>query len=140
MLIDRPVEDVWNFMVDISNMPRWEDSRAVWRQMSEGPIQAGTPIRSSITLLGRTVMFDLRMTEFDAPRSFSVESMAGRTKGTKITYLLVPVEGHKTRLSRVTNARLHGIARLLQPFAGLITKRTGELEARNIKRLLEDQE
>jgi hypothetical protein len=28
VLIDRPVEAVWSFMTDISNMPRWEDSHA----------------------------------------------------------------------------------------------------------------
>jgi hypothetical protein len=140
LVVNRSVEDVWNFMIDISNMPRWEDSRAVWKQTSEGPIQAGTSIQSSITFLGRTVKFDLRITEFEPNRSFSVEVVAGKTKGTKIRYLLVPVEDRKTRLSRVTDARFHGFAKLLQPFVGPITKRTGELEARNLKRLLEDQE
>jgi len=140
VVINRPVEDVWNFMVDISNMPRWEDSRAVWKQMSEGPIQVGTSIQSAITFLGRTVTFDLRITEFEPNRTFSVEVVAGRTKGTKISYLLVPVEGRKTRLSRVTDGRFHGFAKLLQPFVGPITRRTGDLEARNLKRLLENQD
>ena len=139
LVIDRPVEDVWNYMTDISNMPRWEDSGAVWKQMSEGPIQVGTSIQSSITFLGRTVTFDLRVTEFEPNRVFSVEAVAGRTRGTKVTYLLVPVEDRKTSLSRVTDARSYGIAKVLQPFVGLITKRTGALEARNMKRIMESQ-
>lgn len=139
LVIDRPVEDVWNYMTDISNMPRWEDSGAVWKQMSEGPIQVGTSIQSSITFLGRTVTFDLRVTEFEPNRVFSVEAVAGRTRGTKVTYLLVPVDDRKTTLSRVTDARFHGILKVLQPFAGPITKRTGALEARNVKRIMESQ-
>jgi uncharacterized protein YndB with AHSA1/START domain len=139
LVINRPVEDVWNYITDISNMPRWEDSGAVWRQMSEGPIQVGTSIQSSIMFLGRTVTFDLRVTDFERNRTFSVEAVAGRTRGTKVSYLLVPVEDGKTTLSRVTDARFHGIARLLQPFVGSVTKRTGALEARNVKRILESQ-
>ena len=139
LVIDRPVEDVWNYMTDISNMPRWEDSGAVWKQMSDGPIQVGTSIQSSITKLGRTVTFDLRVTEFEPNRTFSVEVVAGRTRGTKLSYLLVPVEDHKTRLSRVMDAQGYGIAKLLQPLAGPITKRTGALEARNLKRIMESQ-
>ena len=139
VVIDRPVEDVWNYVTDISNMPLWEDSRAVWRQMSEGPIQVGTTIQSSIKALGRTVAFDLRVTEFEPNRIFSVEAVAGRTRGTKVSYLLQPVENGKTRLSRVTDAQFHGIARVLQPFAGPITQRTGDLEARNLKRIMEGE-
>jgi uncharacterized membrane protein len=139
LVIDRPVEDVWTYMTDISNMPLWEDSRAVWKQMSEGPIQVGTCIQSSITAFGRTLTFDLRVTEFEPNRIFAVEAVAGRTKGTKISYVLAPVESGKTRLSRETDAQFHGIARALQPFAGPITRRTGDLEARNVKRIMESE-
>ena len=102
-------------------MPLWEDSGAVWTQMSEGPIQVGAAIQSSIKALGRTVTFDLRVTEFEPNRVFSVEAVAGRTRGTKVSYLLQPVENGRTRLSRVTDAQFHGIARALQPFARPIT-------------------
>lgn len=139
VVINRPVEDVWRYMVDISNMPRWEDSRAVWKQQNEGPIQVGTPIQSSITMLGRTVTFDLRVSDFEPNRKFSVEALAGRTKGTNVTYLLAPMEGGKTRLRRVTDARFHGALKVLQPLAGFITNRTGDSEAANLKRILENE-
>ena len=139
LVIDRPVEDVWNYMTDISNLPRWEDSGAVWKQMSEGPIQVGTPIQSSITKLGRTVTFDLRVTEFEPYRTFSVEALAGRARGTSVRYVLTPVTDQQTRLSRETVAQFHGILILLQPLAASITKRTGALEVRNVKRIMESQ-
>lgn len=137
VVIDRPVEDVWQYMVDVSNMARWEDSGAVWKQMSKGQIQVGTPIQSFITKFGRTVTFDLRVVVFEPNKTFSVEAIAGRTRGTRISYLLAPVDGGKTRLHRVTDARLHGALKVLQPLVGFITRWTGDLEARNLKRLLE---
>lgn len=139
LVIDRSVEDVWEYMTDISNMPLWEDSAAVWKQTSAGPLGVGTSIESSIRALGRTVRFDLRVTEFEPNRAFSVEAVAGRTRGTTVSYVLAPVDERTTRLSRVTIAQFHGILKVLQPIAGPITARTGQLEARNLKRLMESE-
>jgi len=137
IIIDRSVEDVWKYVTDISNMPLWEDSAAVWKQTSAGPLGLGTTIQSSIRALGRTVRFDLRVTEFEVNRTFSVEAVAGRTRGTTVSYVFAPIGERTTRLSRVTVAQFHGILKVLQPFVGLITTRTGQLEARNVKRLME---
>lgn len=138
-IIDRPVEDVWKFMVDISNMPKWEDGRAEWKQTSEGPITIGTTFQSSIRFFGRQFVGNLRITEFEPNRKFSVEGLDTFARGTKITYLMHPVEGGKTRLRRITEVELHGLAKLLRPIQAPIVRRTGELEANNVKRLLEAQ-
>jgi uncharacterized membrane protein len=122
-VIDRPVEDVWKFMIDISNMPEWEDSRAEWKQTSEGPIDSGSTFQSSIRFLGREVKFDLRITEFEPNRTFAVEALNGFGKGTKMSYLMEPVEGGKTRLRRVTEVQLHGLAKVLRPFQAPLTRR-----------------
>ncbi|MEP7228430.1 MAG: SRPBCC family protein [Gemmatimonadales bacterium] len=137
--IDRPVQDVWNFMIDISNMPRWEDSGAVWTQTSVGPIGAGTRFQSSVHLLGRTSLFDLRVTAFEPNRVFTVEAIGGFGRGTKISYVIEPVDARSTRLRRLTEPELHGVASLLRPFQALIVRKTASIEANNVKRLLEGQ-
>lgn len=139
VVIDRPVEDVWSFMTDISNMPKWEDSRAEWKQTSEGPIDSGSTVQSSIRLLRWEYKADLRIVEFELNRKFAVEAMHGFGKGTKLSYLMEPVEGNKTRLSRVTEVQLHGLANLLRPFVAPLTRKTGGMEANSVKRLLESQ-
>lgn len=137
--IDRPVDDVWNFMLDISNMPRWEDSHAEWKQTSVGPIGVDTTFQSTVHLLGRTTLFNLRVTEFEPNRSFTVETVDGRARGTMISYVLEPLEGRRTKLRRVTEAELHGVVSLLRPFAGLIVGKAASIEANNVKRLVEGQ-
>lgn len=137
--IDRPVDDVWNFMLDISNMPRWEDSGAVWRQTSVGPIGVDTTFQSSVHLLGRNTLFNLRVTAFEPNRTFTVEAVDGFGRGTKISYVLEPIEARRTRLRRVTEAELHGVASLLRPFAALIVRKTATIEADNVKREMEGQ-
>lgn len=139
VVIDRPVEEVWRFMIDIANMPRWEDSRAHWKQTSEGPIDSGSTFQSSIRFLRWEYKADLRIAEFEPNRKFAVEALNGFGKGTKMSYLMEPVEGQKTRLSRVTELELHGPAKLLRPFQAPLVRKTGGMEANNVKRILESQ-
>lgn len=114
--IDRPLDDVWNFMLDISNMPRWEDSGAEWN-----------------------ALFNIRVTAFEPKRTFTVEALDGFGRGTKISYVLEPIEARRTRLRRVTEVELHGVASLLRPFSALIVRKTASIEANNVKRLVEGQ-
>ena len=138
-IIDRPVEEVWNFMLDISNMPKWEDGRAEWKQTSEGPIEVGTTFQSSIPLLGRQIVTHLRVAEFEPNRKFAVEGLDTFMRGTKIRYLMTPIEGGKTRLCRETEVEVHGVAKVLRPLMAPIVRWTGGVEANNIKRLVETQ-
>jgi hypothetical protein len=138
-VIDRSAEDVWSFMIDIANMPKWEDSHAEWKQTSSGPIARGATFQSSVRFLGLEVKSDLAITEFEPNRKFAVEAVNGFGKGTKISYLLASVEGNKTKLSRVTEVHLHGWAKILQPIQVPLTRWTGGMEANNVKRIVESE-
>jgi hypothetical protein len=138
VVIDRPVGEVWRFMVDSSNMHLWEDSGAHWAQTSEGPVDLDTTFTSSIRKLGREMKTDLRVAEFELNKTFAVEATSGFAKGTRLRYVMASVEGGKTRLNRVTDMRLRGLARLLRPIEG-ITKVTGEMEAKSVKRVMESR-
>jgi len=67
---------------------------------------------------------NLRITEFEPNRKFATEATSGFLEGTKISYLMEPVEGDKTRLSRVTGfvqawARSAADARAVQHDTGM---------------------
>ncbi len=129
VVIDRSVDDVWRFMTDISNMPQWEENQADWKQTSEGPIDSGTTFQiMSRPSIGRPFGWEmktnLRITEFEPNRKFATEATSGFLEGTKISYLMEPVEGDKTRLSRVTGfvqawARSAADARAVQHDTGI---------------------
>jgi uncharacterized membrane protein len=144
VVIDRSIDDVWRFMTDFSNLPQWEENRADWKQTSEGPIDSGTTFQiSSQPSIGRPfgweIKSNLRITEFEPNRKFATEATSGFLEGTKISYLMEPVEGDKTRLSRVTEFRFHGLAKLMRPFQAPLARRDGGVEISNVKRILESQ-
>ncbi len=112
--------------------------RSEWTQTSEGPIDTGTTFQSSIHLLGPHFVGNLRVTEFEPNRKFAVEGswMGSRAK---TSYLMNPLDGGKTRLSRVMELELHGLAKLLQFAIVKGSGVAGGMVARNVKRLLEAQ-
>ncbi len=81
---------------------------------------------------------ELRVAEFEVDRTFAVEATSGFAKGTRIRYVMAAVDDGSTRLNRVTELRLRGLARLLRPFEA-ISKLTGEMEAKSVKRVMESR-
>ena len=144
VVIDRSVDDVWRFMTDISNMSQWEENQADWKLTSEGPIDSGATFqivsRPSIgRAFGWEMKTNLRITEFEPNRKFTTEATSGFLEGTRISYLMEPVEGDKTRLSRATEFKFHGLSRLMGPFQAPLARRDGGVEISGVKRILESQ-
>lgn len=44
VIVDRPVADVWNFLTDFNNMPKWARGVAEIIDISPGPIGVGTKV------------------------------------------------------------------------------------------------
>jgi uncharacterized protein YndB with AHSA1/START domain len=42
VMIDRPVEEVWEFIMDLSKVPTWDTSISEVRETSTGPIGVGS--------------------------------------------------------------------------------------------------
>ncbi len=136
--IDRPVEDVWKFMSDFSNTPKWSPDIVEMKQTSPGSLGVGT------TLLIRHPKQSLtgRVTEYEPNRSFVFEVASGPARGTKVGYRMEGIE-QNTRLTYTFDFKLEGFYRLLGPLVtGRATKR-GQAEAeanvRNVKRILESK-
>src|SRR5205814_7761743 len=54
-VIARPVQEVWDFFVDLTNSPRWTRSGSELRQTSEGPLGVGSTVESVRPLFGREI-------------------------------------------------------------------------------------
>jgi len=136
--IERPIEEVWRFVSDLSNIPKWSHNFLEKRQTSPGPLGVGA------TLMSRTKdrTFSGRVTEFEPNRRIAEEMTSGPMKGSQDSYSLETVEG-KTRLTVVRDVKLSGVYRLLGPFIAGRTRRDGEAHAKtdlgDLKRILESQ-
>ena len=135
--INRPVEDVFRFVADTANDPKWHTDALEVRRMTDGPVGKGTTyhlrLKPSMGVSEGTV----EMAEFQPNRRQVLRGDMGKMKPT-ITYLFQPA-GSGTAFTRRVQFELPGMMRLMQPLVrGMVKKRNTAFLA-NLKRVLEQQ-
>lgn len=63
--IDRPVEDVFAYVIAVETMPEWRGDVAEAGQVTDGPIGVGTRIRAGGRFLGRPLGIVVEVTELE---------------------------------------------------------------------------
>jgi hypothetical protein len=134
--IGRSVEEVWRFIADPANNPKWDPGTLAVRQTSDGPIRVGTTLIATVELLGRRHL-DVRIIGFEPLRHFSFEFVSGPVTGTRVRYDVDPVGASRTRLMRSFELRLNGAWRVLWPLVAISARRHRADEVEAVRRLLE---
>jgi hypothetical protein len=134
-MIDCPIEQVWKFVIDLSNFPVWNPRLLEMRQTFTGPQEVGTTIQS--THPGQRVL-DEKIVAFVPSDRITLESTSRPIKGSSLTFSLEALEG-KTRLIRITERRLSGFCKMIEPFASFRARQDILVEIRNVRRILESQ-
>ncbi|MGH2682903.1 MAG: SRPBCC family protein [Actinomycetota bacterium] len=132
--IDRPVNEVFEFLAKFENIPRWNYAIVETRQVSDGPVGVGTTYRQVRSVPSRSEE-TFEVTEFEPPRRLSIRGGFGPLEG-MMTYDLEPDEGG-TRLKNSAQLEGRGLVKLAAPLA---SGRIAEAVAENLtalKQLLE---
>lgn len=136
VMIDRSVEDVWKFITDVSNGPKWDEGVAEWKQTSAGPLGVGTTFEA--TERHPKLTYSERVVEYEPNRKFSLEITSGPAKGTIGTLSVEGIEG-KVRLTEISEYKFAGFYKLLGPFLTGTAKRETTSRVANVKRILESE-
>ena len=135
-MIDRSAEAVWNFMMTLTNYPKFDPAVLEVKQTSTGPLGAGTTFMLRQQRNPKTT--DARVIEYEPNRKFVFDCTSGVLKGSIVTLSFDTIDG-KTRLTETDNYRINGFYRLLVPFMGGQVKRYAEGRMGNVKRILESE-
>jgi uncharacterized protein YndB with AHSA1/START domain len=131
--IDRPPEDVFALLTDITRLPEWQASAT--SAEADRPVGVGTRIRERRRFVGREFKVVHEVTTYEPPHRFVVRSVEGPLPLT-VSHTLEP-SGGGTHLEVVGEAKPKGMLRVA---AGGIAK-TAEAEFRRdferLKELLE---
>ena len=118
--IRRPVEDVFAFLADFENVPKWNKAILRTRKTSPGPVGVGTTYRQ-VRTVPSTSEEGFDMTGFEPPRRLEVHGDIGPFAAT-IGYVLAPM-GDSTQLTNAVDlAPSSGALRLLAPLAAFRVK------------------
>jgi uncharacterized protein YndB with AHSA1/START domain len=74
--IDRSPHEVFAFLADIGNLPRWQSGVVRAEQTSSGPVGVGTTAVVERRLMGQDVRADLRVTRFEPGHAIVLETDA----------------------------------------------------------------
>lgn len=132
--IDRPREDVFAFITEPANYPRWQPSLVEISPHSPGPLRVGSEATERRRLFGREVETTWTCVE-DEPVSRSAIESDEAAVPFRGTFVLEPLGG-ATRLTWTVQTR-GAASRLGGPLVGRATRRELEANARRLKEILE---
>ena len=117
VVIDRPIEEVFDFLADGTNDPKFSPRVLEIRKTTDGPAGVGTVYASTVKDAGMKTKREFRLTEFERPSRI-------RWTETSKNIITVPeggydftLEGRWTRLSFYNRFEAHGLGKLIAPLA-----------------------
>jgi uncharacterized protein YndB with AHSA1/START domain len=138
LVIRRPVDEVFDFVADERNEPRYNRRIRRAEKLSPGPIGRGARFRAEAVTLGRTIRMTIEYTAYERPRRLasSIHMAAADIVGT-LRFDPVPTG---TRMSWSWEMRLRGLYRLLTPIIAGAGRRQERANWAGLKRFLEGQQ
>ena len=130
IIIERPIEEVWNFVTDLSKHSEWCAEGEKEHQTSPGPLGVGSTFFAGAPNGKKNTG---RVGEYEPNTKVTFEATSGLEKGTKVSYTFEPIEGGKTRLRETVDLRPRGFLRLLMPFVAGSIKRKVQASAERIQ-------
>ncbi len=129
-LVDRPVQDIFDFLSNPLNLPRWQKMIASIEQITPGSPAVGAKYRVSAAVLGRKIDGQMQITTFEPPHRVGFVNQSGPMQ-VNITVTLKPV-GSGAKISLRAEGNPAGVFALAEGI--LAGKLKSEMEA-NLARL-----
>ena len=95
VVIDAPIERVWDVLADVEHQPDWMDDLLSVRLVTPPPIGVGTRAEGTVRIMGITVADPITITEFDPPHRFAIRHEGAYT-GSSVITLAPNVDGTGT--------------------------------------------
>jgi uncharacterized protein YndB with AHSA1/START domain len=135
LIIDRPVDEVFDFVADERNEPRYNPRIRRVEKLSPGPIGPRTRFQAEAAALGRTVGMTIEYTIYERPRRLA-SSIHMATADIVGTLRFDPVPGG-TRMGWSWEMRLRRLYKLLTPIIAGEGRRQERANWAGLKRFLE---
>lgn len=137
IVIDRPLEEVFDFVVNEENEPRYNPQMRHAKKLTDGPIGAGTSFRAEMRGRGGVVPMTIEFTEFDRPHRLA-ERVHMQAMDLTGELVFEPVAG-RTWMLWSWDLRPHGVLRFLGPLVAVMGRRQERRIWTQMKLLLEEQ-
>jgi carbon monoxide dehydrogenase subunit G len=135
--IARPAEDVFAFVADPRNDPKWHTDVLEARRTDDGPVGAGTTYAVSFKPFMGQSEGTMTVREYAPPERVVFDGRAGSMAPT--VTLTVEPDGAGSRFTRRVQIPPRGLLRILAPLMTPMARREADRFLANLKRELESQ-
>jgi uncharacterized protein YndB with AHSA1/START domain len=134
-VIARPVEDVFDFVADERNEPKYNPRMVRADKVTAGPIATGTRWSATVESRGRPLDLEVELTDYSRPTRLgsTTRMSAGEIRGA-VTF---EPDAAGTRMSWSWEVRPKGVFRLMGPLIARIGRRQEAEIWAGLKRYLE---
>lgn len=134
--IHRPAGEVFDFVADQTNAPRWQTGLHEVRRVTPVPIGVGTEHVIARRFAGMNIEARNTYTAYQPGRFVAFEIPSGKITG-EASYLVEPQGANTSRLTSEVNFRVSGLAGLATPLLARIFARDAKKNLATLKDLLE---
>jgi uncharacterized protein YndB with AHSA1/START domain len=136
-VIDRPIDEVFAFLAEGTNDPKFSPRVLEIRRTTDGPPGVGTRFRSTVKDAGMKTKREFEYTEFEAPTRIRwAERSKNLVTASEGGYDLVPA-GEGTRLTIFNVLEGHGLGKLVAGLAVSQARKDADAFAGRIKQAVE---
>lgn len=138
VVIDRPIEEVFAFVANGENDPKFSPRVLEIRKTTDGPPGAGTVYASTVKDAGMKTKREFELTEFAPPTRIRwAERSKNAVTAAEGGYDLEPAGDRATRLTIHNVLEGHGLGKLVAPLALKAARKDADAFANRIKAAVE---
>jgi uncharacterized membrane protein len=134
--INKPLEEVFNYVSDVGNFPEWTAHTLEVRKDTAGPPQQSDRFILAIKSVGRRFETPYQRTSYEPNRHYTDRAVGGPIPNQQWDYTFQEVPGG-TRLRRAVEAEPGGFLKLLEPLQKRAVQRQLRKDLQTLKDLLE---
>jgi uncharacterized protein YndB with AHSA1/START domain len=134
--IRRPPEEVFAYLSNFENKPKWQSGMVSARFTSSDPLRVGSTYSQEARFLGRPVISEFEVLEYVPVRKIKITSTSG-TFPITVTRLVDPDGEGGSRVNAVVEGDASGVYRLAEPILRLMVQRSVRGDYERLKSVLE---
>jgi uncharacterized membrane protein len=134
--INRSPEEVFEYLSNFENNPKWQAGMISAKFTSPGPLQVGSTYSQEARFLGRPVLSEFEVIEYEPGRKVKITSTSG-TFPITVTRFVESGKDGGSRVSALVEGDPSGIYRLAEPILRGMVQRSVQGDYDRLKKVLE---
>ena len=135
LIINRPIDEVFAFVSNAENLPRWKTTALEVNKSFTGPLAVGSIFKGRFTFLGRPFDGNLEVIMYEPNRRYAIRMIEGPFP--LEAYYILDATRIGTWFTFILEGQPGGFFRLAEPLVVSLAKRSFEADLHNLKEMLE---